>query len=127
MLKRIIFLTVIMVWLMASSVQATILSVKKQKVYGAHFFLGHKLLPTQISYIMTDFGPGNIKFLEAIDIVVDLYHQFQGISITYTPPDGYRRQIYLYRPRGWVLEAPTPKAVFKEITIRVITPDELNK
>lgn len=106
--------------------QAQVLSQRYQKLYGAHFWLNEKNLPTQSKYVMTDFGPGNIRFLERIDIVVDNYLTINGIRVVYTTADGIRREVYLNHVKGWVLESPpTPQALFKKVLIRIITSDEL--
>jgi hypothetical protein len=110
------------------AVEAKVLNQSYQKVYGAHFWLSKWPVSEQSKYIMTDFGPGNISFLERIDIVVDSSMEVNGICIVYTTGDGIKRQIYFNRAYGWILEAPpTPKAIFKEVLIRTITPDELSR
>jgi len=106
--------------------QARVLSQVYQKLYGAHFWLSERSLPTQSKYVMTEFGPGNIRFLERIDIVVDDYMTINGIRVVYTSADRIRREVYLNHIKGWVLESPpSPRALFKRVLIRVITVDEL--
>ncbi|MCD6320561.1 MAG: hypothetical protein J7M03_07785, partial [Candidatus Desulfofervidaceae bacterium] len=106
--------------------QAHVIAQTYQKLYGAHFWLSKENLPTESEYVMTDFGPGNIRFLERIDIVVDRYMTVNGIRVVYTSADGIRREVYLNRVRGWVLEfPPNPQALFKKVLIRIIPSDEL--
>jgi len=81
--------------------------------------------PTEAPFVMTDFGPSNINFLEAVDIVVDKRGDLQGVRLIYTPGDGFRRDVYLHQVQGWILRQPRGRAISKEITVRIVTVDEL--
>ncbi len=107
--------------------RAEVLSQEYCKLYGAHFWgINTRGFPTSSKYIMTDFGPGNIRLLERIDIVLDDFSRIDGIQIVYKTPDGIKRQVFLHHVKGWVLEkTPSPNAVSKEVLIRIVTPESL--
>jgi hypothetical protein len=126
-MKKWVFLLLIFFFVSISTMaKGEVLSIVQKKIYGAHFFFNQKL-PTETDFILTEFGPGNIRFLKCVDIAVDKEYKIQGVQITYTTADGIKRKAFLRNLKGWMFESPRPGAVFKIITIRVITADELNK
>ncbi|MCD6213753.1 MAG: hypothetical protein J7J46_02095 [Candidatus Desulfofervidus sp.] len=110
------------------TVEAKVVNQHYQKLYGAHFWIPKFAVSEQSKYVMTDFGPGNIRFLERIDIVIDNEMRVNGIRIFYTTGDGIKRQVYLHQIKGWILESPpSPKSVSKKVLIQTITTDELSR
>ncbi|NPA49570.1 MAG: hypothetical protein GXO20_06265 [Thermodesulfobacteria bacterium] len=128
-MKRFAFVLVLVaiVWFtFAKALRAEVLSTEEKELYAAYFFV-EKKPPTTLGYIFTDFGPGNINFLERIDIVLDKEGRVTGVLIVYTPTDGFRRQVFLPRPHGWVFQEVRPNAKGKKIVIRTVTSSELGK
>ncbi len=123
---KVLALVIIGVFCAILEAQASVLAQKTQRLYGAHFWFYKRKFPTQTGYVMTDFGPGNIKFLERIDIVVDKDQTVNGILIVYKTPDGIQRKVFLRNVQGWTFEfPPSPNAVSKDVLIRVVNPEML--
>lgn len=108
----------------AVTIEAKVLSMTKIKVSEAHFFF-RKGIPTQPQYVITDFGPSNINFLEAVDVVIDHEGAVEGVQLIYTPRDGFRREVFLCGIGGWMFKRPKGQVIQREITVRVITIEEL--
>ncbi len=120
----VIFWLVVLAWPFWA--RAEVLSVEEKELYAAYFFV-NKAPPTTLGYIFTDFGPGNINFLERVDIVLDEESRLAGVLIVYTPTDGFRRHVFLPRPNGWMFQEVRPNAKGKRVLIRVVTTKELNR
>ncbi len=125
-MKQVIVGFLLGILLFASPLRAEVLSVEEKELYAAYFFVD-KRPPTTLGYIFTDFGPGNINFLERVDIVLDEEGRVAGILIVYTPTDGFRRHVFLPHPYGWVFQEVRPNARGKKILIRTVTSSELGK
>ena len=73
------------------------------------------------------FASGNIHFLDGIDLVVDNEKKVIGVNLHYRLGDGFRRSAFIQGFKGWMIKYPKDGTLFKEITVRVLTPDELFK
>ncbi|HIE32805.1 MAG TPA: hypothetical protein EYP81_01980 [Thermodesulfobacteriaceae bacterium] len=110
-----------------SPVKAEVLSVEEKEIYALYIVPASETFPTELGYIITNFGPGNIKFLDRIDIIVDREGRVQGLKIVYTPPDGFKRHVFLAGNRSLVVQEARPGSLKKKILFRVVTSDEINK
>jgi len=77
--------------------------------------------------VLLSFAPGNIHFLDGIDLVVDTEKKVIGVNLHYRLGDGFRRSAFVQGFKGWMIKYPKDGTLFKEITVRVLTPDELFK
>ncbi len=125
-MKNFFWVLMVSLFLLSLPVKAEIISNQEKELYAAYFFV-NQAPPTTLGYILTNFGPGNINFLERIDIVLDEERRVAGVLLVYTPPDGFRRHVFLPHPKGWMFQEVRPGAKGKKIFIRVVTTDELNK
>ncbi len=126
-MKKSLFLLVVFLTLSFGGIsRGEVLYVEEKELYAA-YFLVDKRPPTTLGYVFTDFGPGNINFLERVDIVLDKEGRVTGVLLVYTPPDGFRRQVFLPDPRGWVFQEVRPQAKGKKVLIRTVTSTELGK
>ncbi|OAG27638.1 hypothetical protein [Thermodesulfatator autotrophicus] len=112
--------------LWASVCQAMVLSQQEKNLYAAYFFAPERP-PTTLGYVFTNFGPGNINFLERVDIVLDRDGKVAGVLLVYTPTDGFKRHVFLRDITGWMFQEVRPNARGKRVLIRIITSDELNR
>ncbi len=103
-----------------------VLSQEEKVLYAAYFFAPNRP-PTTLGYVYTDFGPGNINFLERIDIVLDRDGRVQGVSLIYTPTDGFRRHVFLKDITSFLLQETRPNVPGKKVLIRTVTTDEIAK
>ncbi len=125
MLKRLFTAGMVSVIIFSISLaHAEVIKSKRIRVAEVHILFPSGS-PTEAPFVMTDFGPSNINFLEAVDIVVDKRGDLQGVRLIYTPGDGFRRDVYLHQVQGWILRQPRGRAISKEITVRIVTVDEL--
>ncbi|RUM89887.1 MAG: hypothetical protein DSZ24_00155 [Thermodesulfatator sp.] len=113
--------------LLSGPAEAKVLRQVEKEVYAVYIIPAPVGFPTELGYVMTNFGPGNVNFLERVDLVVDREGRVQGIQVVYTPPDGFRRHVFLRGPRSLVIEEPQPGSHKKRIFLRVITTEELNQ
>ncbi len=105
---------------------AEVLKVEEKELYAAYFF-AEKRPPTTLGYIFTNFGPGNINFLERVDIVLDNEGRVAGVLLVYTPADGFRRHVFLADCSGWMFEEKREGSIGKKVIIRIVTTHELNR
>jgi len=77
--------------------------------------------------VLLSFVPGNIHFLDEIELVVDNERRVIGVNLYYRLGDGFRRKVFIQDFNGWMIKYPKDGFLFKEITVRVLTPDELFK
>ena len=105
---------------------AKVINRRVARLYSAYFYVDRASSPTNIEYFMKDFGPGNIKFLKQIDIVVDDEGRLVGVQLIYTLPDGFRRKTFFRNVRGWTFKLAKRRGISKKVLIRVVTSDELN-
>ncbi len=106
--------------------EAKVLSTFQKELYAVYIFAEERP-PTTLGFVFTNFGPGNIKFLERLDIVLDKEGRVAGILVVYTPSDGFRRHVFFSKVSGWMLQEKRENSLGKVVTIRVITSDELNQ
>ncbi len=111
----------------AAPAGAEVISTVEKEVYAVYIVPAPKAFPTELGYVITSFGPGNINFLERIDLVVDREGRVQGLQVVYTPPDGFRRHVFLAGKRSLVVQEARPGSLKKRILFRVITTEELNR
>lgn len=90
--------------------------VSEVKVYGVE--------PSD-AQVVTSFGPGNIKSLEGMDVVVDQEGRILGVCLVYRLADGFLRRAFLEGAKGWLLKEPKEGSLQKEVTLRVVTVEEL--
>lgn len=105
---------------------AKVISRIRVNLYSVYFYMEKQLPPTSADYVMTNFGPGNIKFLETVDIVLDKEGRVAGVQFIYKLPDGYRRKTFLSNVMGWTFKRAKRRGTSKIITLRLVTTDELN-
>ncbi len=105
---------------------ARVISKIRVDLYSVYFYMERQLPPTSADYVMTNFGPGNIKFLEMIDIVLDKDGKVAGVQFIYKLPDGYKRKTFLSNIMGWTFKKAKRRGISKKITLRLVTTDELN-
>ncbi len=118
------FLGVLLLW--PQVVSAEVLRTEEKELYAAYFFVENRP-PTTLGYIFTNFGPGNINFLERVDIVLDNEGRLAGVLLVYTPADGFRRHVFLADCSGWMFEEKREGSIGKKVIIRVVTTHELNR
>ncbi len=123
--RLILLMGIVVFFLTVKEGEGRVLSAKTVRVAELHVFL-RQLPPTAPKYVMTDFTPGNIKFLQRMDIVLDGDGEVEGVVLVYTPGDGFRRSVFLKGVKGWSFKSPNLGSLYKDIMIRVITADELN-
>ncbi len=99
----------------------------EKEVYAVYLVPAPKTFPTELGYVVTNFGPGNINFLERVDVVVDREGRIQGFRLVYTPPDGFRRQVFLAGNRSLIIQEARPGSLKKKILFRVITTEEIGR
>jgi len=127
-MKKFLYGSLLLVFLiLAGPSRAEVLHTVEKEVYAVYIVPAPRGFPTELGYVMTNFGPGNINFLERVDVVVDREGRVQGLQVVYTPPDGFRRHVFLSGPRSLVVEEARPGSLKKRILFRVITTDELNR
>ena len=124
MVKRVILLFALL--LLPFICEAKVLSSRVIRLYSAYFFVTHPPQPTDLQYYMVNFGPGNIKFLKQVDIVLDNEGRVQGVQLIYTLPDGFRRKTFLRGVSGWTFKRARKNSISNSVLIRVVTTDELN-
>ena len=113
--------------LIAAPAGAEVLHAEEKEVYAVYIVPAPKAFPTELGYVITSFGPGNINFLERIDLLVDREGRVQGLQVVYTPPDGFRRHVFLAGNRSLIIQEARPESLKKRILLRVITTEELNR
>lgn len=106
-------------------IYGAVLKTLWREVNAVYVVPAPKAFPTELGYVITNFGPGNLKFLEEVDVVVDKEGRVQGIQIIYTPPDGYRRQVYLAGNRTLIVKEARPGSLKKRVLFKVVTSEEL--
>jgi len=119
-----LFLAFLFLW--PTVLPAAVISIEQRELYAVYFF-SPEFSSTSLPYVLTKFGPGNINFLERIDIVLDQEGRVAGVELVYTPPDGLRRHVFLRNVSGWMFEEVRPGAKGKRVTIRLITSEDLNR
>jgi len=119
-----LLLTFLIFWPALSS--AKVLRSYQKELYAAYIFAEERP-PTTLGFVFTNFGPGNIKFLERIDIVLDDEGKVAGVLVVYTPSDGFRRHVFFSKVSGWMFQEKRKNSVGKVVKIRVVTSDELNQ
>jgi len=127
-MKKFLFTMALVVLLVSfSPVKAEVLRVIEREVYAVYIVPSPGSFPTELGYVTTNFGPGNINFLERVDLVVDREGRIQGIQLVYTPPDGFRRHVFLAGNRNLVVKEARETSLRKRVIFRVITTEELNR
>lgn len=103
--------------------EGDVISSVRLKVSELVFFMpkGESPYPGLIS----QFGPGNLRFLERVDIVLDKGGAVEGVMVVYTPTDGFRRRVFLRGVEGWMLKEARGGQFGWEVLIRVVTTDEI--
>lgn len=103
--------------------EGEVLSSMRLKVNEVVFFIpkGESTYPGLIS----QFGPGNLRFLERVDIVLDKEGAVEGVMVVYTPADGFRRRVFLRGVEGWMMKEARGGQFGWDVLIRVVTTDEI--
>ncbi len=110
--------------LSAVPVCAEVLSSQRVQVCEVRIYLSQPELYPQV---VTHFGPGNMRFLERLDMVVNKQGEIIGICLLYRLGDGFWRTTFLRKVRGWMIRYPRDGSLSKEVTIRVVTLEETVK
>ncbi|MBX6423533.1 hypothetical protein [Thermosulfurimonas sp. F29] len=127
-MRKVFFVLALVVLLNFSlPARSEVLSTTEKEVYAVYLVPAPRAFPTELGYVITSFGPGNINFLERVDVVVDREGRLQGIQLVYTPPDGFRRHVFLAGKRSLIVQEARPGSLKKKVLFRVITSDELNR
>ena len=127
-MKRLFLLTIFLgILFFGAPARAAVLSTHSKEVYAVYIVPAPKAFPTELGYVITNFGPGNINFLERVDVVVDKEGRVQGLQLVYTPPDGFKRYVFLAGKRSLVVQEARPGSLKKRVLFRVITTEELNQ
>lgn len=103
--------------------EGEVISSVRLKVSEVVFFMpkGEGTYPGLIS----QFGPGNLRFLERVDIVLNKEDAVEGVMVVYTPADGFRRRVFLRGVEGWMIKEARGGQFGWEVVIRVVTADEI--
>ncbi|WP_297058335.1 hypothetical protein [Thermosulfurimonas sp.] len=127
-MKRVLLLIIVAGMLsLGAPARAAVLSTRAKEVYAVYIVPAPKAFPTELGYVITNFGPGNINFLERVDVVVDKEGRVQGIQLVYTPPDGFKRHVFLAGRRTLIVQEARPGSLKKRVLFRVITTEELSQ
>lgn len=103
-----------------SSTWAEVLMSKRVKVSELKLIGGEPL----DAQVVTHFGPGNIRFLEGMDVVVDREGEVQGVCLVYRLGDDFLRRACLNGVKGWLIREPRRGSLMKEVTLRVVTVED---
>ncbi len=126
-MKRLTIIAIIIFTLFAGSVvYGRVISRIKVDLYSVYFYTKYKLSPTSIDYVITNFGPGNIRFLKSVDIVLDNEGRVAGVQFIYQLPDGFKRKTFLTNIIGWTFKKAKRRGISKKIVLRLVTTEELN-
>lgn len=119
-MKRFIFLCTILFSSVCPPGFAEVLLEQKIKVSEVQIF------STESSpQVLLSFAPGNLHFLDGVDLIVDKEKRVVGVNLYYRLGDGFLRSAFVPGFKGWMIKYPKDGAFYKEIRLRVITPDEL--
>ncbi len=124
--KFVLFCLFGLLFLWANPLPAEVISIEQKDLYAVQVLLP-KEQKLSLPYILTDFGPGNIHFLERVDIVLDQEGRIGGLNLVYTTADGFRRHVFLRDILGWSFCEIKPGSKGKRVTIRVITSQDLDE